>query len=230
MIKGVVFDLDHTLFDRYGTLTECSPLYYEKFKDYLAPGLGIEDVATTLIYADKEYIYRGGFARINKYLYESGFFTKPMDNRLYVDIIWDGFSKIAVPFPFTYTVLEEIREAGYKVGLITNGREDVQGAKINLLGLESYFDEIIICSTPELRKPNSLPFEMMAEKLGISPKELVYVGDNPTNDVDASRRAGYTPVWVNTSGKWQFDDIPRAEHEIDTVADLYAVLNKLNSL
>ena len=32
MIKGVVFDLDHTLFDRYATFEECAPLWYERFK------------------------------------------------------------------------------------------------------------------------------------------------------------------------------------------------------
>lgn len=229
MIKGVVFDLDHTLFDRYGTLTECAPLYYEKFKDYLAPGLEIEDVVTTLIYADKEYIYMGEHKRVCQYLNESGFFAKPMEPDLYVEIIFEGFRQWAVPLPFTYTVLEEIKKAGYKVGLITNGRENVQQPKIDMLGIKSYFDEIIICSTPELRKPNALAFEIMSEKLGIPASELVYVGDNPKNDVDASRNAGYIPIWVNTCGKWQFDDIKRADYEIDTVADLFEILNNLNA-
>lgn len=228
MIKGVVFDLDHTLFDRYGTLTECSPFYYEKFKDYLAPGISIEDVATTLIYADKTYNCFG-FAKVCEYLNNSGFFRTPMNPQEYTEIILEGFTQAAMPYPFTYTVLEEIKKAGYKIGLITNGSHHIQYAKLELLGIEKCFDEIIICGDLNTKKPDVMPFDLMAKKLDIAPQNLLYVGDHPLNDVDASRRAGYVPVWVKTY-EWKFDDIPKCNYEIDTVADLPDVLNKLNSL
>ena len=121
---------------------------------------------------------------------------------------------------------EKLWDMGLKVGLITNGREEVQQAKLQMLGLERKFDKIIICSTPELRKPNTLAFELMAEKLGLSPNELLYVGDHPKNDVDASRRAGYTPVWVRTINQWLFDDIEKCKYQVDTVAELPELITK----
>lgn len=228
MIKGVVFDLDHTLFDRYATITEISPFLYEKYKDCLAPGLQIEDVVVAQIYADREY-NAFGFSKVCEYLNNSGFFRTPMNPQEYTDIILEAFTQAAVPYPFTYTVLEEIKKAGYKVGLISNGSHNVQYAKLKLLGIENYFDEIIICGDLNTKKPNIMPFEVMAKKLDITPHNLVYVGDHPVNDVDASRRAGYVPVWVKTY-EWQFNDVPKCDYEIDTVADLFEVLNKLNLL
>ena len=79
-----------------------------------------------------------------------------------------------------------------------------------------------------IRMSGEKSFEIMSKKLDIAPQNLVYVGDHPKNDVDASRRAGYIPVWVKTY-EWQFDDISRCDYEIDTVADLFEVLDKLNS-
>lgn len=227
MIKGVVFDLDHTLFDRYATITEISPFLYEKYKDYLAPGLQIEDVAVAQIYSDKEF-NAFGFSRVCEYLNKSGFFRTPMSAQEYTEIILEAFTQAAVPYPFTYTVLEEIKKAGYKLGLISNGSHNVQYAKLKLLGIENNFDEIIICGDFNTKKPDTMPFHIMAEKLGVPPENLLYVGDHPVNDVDASRRAGYIPVWVKTY-EWQFEDVLRCDYEIDTVADLFEVLNNINS-
>ena len=56
----------------------------------------------------------------------------------------------------------------------------------------------------------------------------MYVGDHPLNDVEGSRRVGYTPVWVKTTGTWFFDDIEKAPYEVDTVAELPELLAKID--
>ncbi len=224
MIKGIVFDMDHTLFDRYATIEECAPVFYENFKSHLAPGLGIEDVAVTMIYADKNYVHLG-WDTACRYLNESGFFREPMGSEEYSACLVNAFFQVAVPFKFTYDVLEDLINKGYKLGLITNGfNKELQQAKIDMLGIEKYFDEIIICVDDEMKKPNTLPFEIMADKLGLNPCELMYVGDNPKNDVDASRRAGYTPVWVRTTGSWVFEDIEKCRYQIDDISQLKDIL------
>ena len=227
MIKGVVFDLDHTLFDRYATFEECAPLWYERFKKNMAPGLGIEDVIVTMTYADKNYNHFG-WEKVSQYLNESGFFREPMAVGDLEEYIYEAFSEFAVPFSFTDEMFEKLYDMNLKVGLITNGVLEVQKAKLQMLGLERKFDEVIICSTPEMRKPNALPFETMAQKLGIAPNELMYVGDHPKFDVDASRRAGYTPVWVRTIPNWLLEDIEKCELQVDTVAEIPEILNKIN--
>ena len=143
-----------------------------------------------------------------------------MDTKTFVDIVYEGFSNFAVPFTFTDEMFEKLYDMGLKVGLITNGVLEVQQAKLQMLGLERKFDEIIICHTPELAKPNTLAFELMAQRLDLKPNELMYVGDHPKNDVDASRRAGYTPVWVRTIPNWVLEDMEKCELQVDTVEEL----------
>jgi FMN phosphatase YigB (HAD superfamily) len=56
----------------------------------------------------------------------------------------------------------------------------------------------------------------------------MYVGDHPINDIDGSRNAGYTPVWVKTTGYWCFEEIPRAEYEVETVAEIPDLVAQIN--
>ncbi len=57
MIKAVVFDLDHTLFDRYETLRLVVP----RFKDYFKINDGITDeyIYEKICWADKQYVHLG---------------------------------------------------------------------------------------------------------------------------------------------------------------------------
>ena len=225
MVKGVIFDLDHTLFDRYATLTATVPYFYEKLKDKMAPGLGMEDLLVNIIYADKTHISYG-WGRVAEYLNETGFFTTPVTEEEITDTIHYAFTKDAIPYDFTYEVLYKLRSQGYKVGLITNGTSKVQRKKLELLEISDCFDEIVISGEVGVRKPDTAIFDIMAQRLGIPANELLYVGDNPINDVDASRQAGYIPVWVRAY-PWHCPEIEKCELQIDDVSHIFEILEQL---
>ena len=104
-----------------------------------------------------------------------------------------------------------------------------QDLKLDMLGLKPYVDEIVISGDLPAGKPERLPFDVMSERIGIPAGELLYVGDNPLNDVFASRNAGYIPVWVATTGTWIFGDLKRADYEIETIAEIPELVHKLNA-
>ncbi len=116
---------------------------------------------------------------------------------------------------------------GFKLGLITNGKHDLQYAKIANVGLTDEFDEIVVSGDVGAQKPSTVPYEIMAQRLNIAPNEMLYVGDNPKNDVEASRKAGYIPVWVRTTGTWIFPEIEKPELQVDTVAELPELIKGL---
>lgn len=224
--KGIVFDLDHTLFDRYATMTAVGQQFYHTLKDYITPGLSVRQSISLWCDADKAKIHLG-WETMLKYGEQIGLFTKAPDTKTYLEFLLPNFSKVAIPFPFTKPTLEKLKTRGYLLGLITNGRPEIQWAKIKLLDLENAFDQILIPSEIGMQKPDPGPFLEMAKRLGVSPSKLLYVGDNPINDVEASRNAGFVPVWVKTTGVWE-DYIERAKWEIDTVAELPQILEKMN--
>lgn len=226
MIKAIIFDLDHTLFDRYATLREVAKNL--RFKLPVNPNLSDSDIADIMISADKLKVHRG-WDEMERYIFEeTPLFSKKLEKYSYQNFILEQFHNIAVPFEFVKPMLEKFKADGYKLGVITNGRPGLQEKKINMIGLDGVFDEVIIGGQYGCPKPSIKPFLMMAERLKTSPNEMLYVGDNPINDVDASRKAGYIPVYVNTVGRWSIPEIPQCEYQIETLKELPKLIDKLN--
>ena len=225
MIKGAVFDLDHTLFDRYATQKLCMKGFCEHFD--VADGMTDDKAAELVEYADIHFNHYG-WDKILEYLIKENMFKTAPSLDDYTNFLTEKFHCYAVPYEFTKPMLEELRKKGLKLGIITNGKSALQRAKIKLLGFEEYFDEIIVTGEIGVQKPDTRPFEIMAERIGIEPKELIYVGDHPKNDVDASRNAGYIPVWVMTMKRWLFPEIEVPEFCIKDVSLVPEVIEKLN--
>ena len=223
---GVVFDLDHTLFDRYATIRELTPMFCQIFADKISKDLDTESVANLLIESDSKFIYHG-WKRIFDELCEKGLFSLPLPTyERYRDCLLLLFQCYAVAFPFTHTVLSEIKSKGIKLGLITNGKGYIQRRKLELLGIEGYFDHIIVCGEFGVQKPDRAPFYHMAKVLDIPAEKLLFVGDNPICDVDASRNAGYTPVEILTA-QCKMPDVKPAQLQLKTVEELPALIDRL---
>ena len=121
------------------------------------------------------------------------------------------------------------REVCYKVALLTNGESIIQRGKVKLIGLEHSFDQILAGEKMGIQKPAIQPFEEMARCLGCATEQMVYVGDNPLNDMEAARRAGCIPIWVKTSGKdWAFPKYEKPRYEVNDVLELPELLEQLN--
>ena len=95
-------------------------------------------------------------------------------------------------------MLSAFRAEGLKLGIITDGRPEGQRAKLQVLGLETMVDEIIVTDEfggPEFRKPNPRAFETMKERLGVEYAEMCYVGDNTKKDFIAPEELGMRSIW-----------------------------------
>lgn len=227
MIKGVVFDLDHTLFDRYATLRKVLPEMYRRLRDKIPENLSENDFIEGLIKGEKQHIYMGWDYTADKLIEQGIFKAGTKGSEVWYCLFTHCWPIAAVKYPFTEPTLIKLREMGLRLGVVTNGEHDSQMLKIKLLGLEKFIDEIVISGDVGVQKPNVKPFEVMSKKLEIAPQNLLYVGDNPLNDVEGSRNAGYIPVWVKTIGNWYFTDIERCDYEIDTIAELPELITKI---
>lgn len=230
MIRGIVFDLDHTLFDRYGTLRSVLPTFYAHYRSKIPENLSCEAFIERFILLEKKYIYFG-WQRLLQACVEDGVLFSIADedfSQIIHFILHSCWTMDAVPYSFTQPTLQKLRDMGYKIGIITNGRHNIQSKKIQILGLEKYCDEIIISGDIGAHKPKPEPFALMSQHLNIPAQELMYVGDNPVNDVEGARNAGYIPVWVKTTGYWCFDEISRAAYEVETVEEIPALVDRIN--
>lgn len=116
---------------------------------------------------------------------------------------------------------------GIRVGLITEGRREVQQAKVAALGLVGRIEHRVVLGEDERAawKPSAEPFRRWLAGLALEPGEVVYLGDNPAKDFLGARRAGWGSVRVRRPDGLHRNaeaDTPQAEpdYEIESLSDL----------
>lgn len=228
LIKAAVFDLDHTLFDRYGTIKKIIDTvdYSESpFKEDISGA----EIFNAIKQAEKLYIY-DSFNLIVNYLYENDMLRDDADlDNYYNKYIKPQYMKTAVNFPFTLPMLKELKKMGIRIGVITNGQPEIQLKKLELLGLDKAFEYILVGNDFGIGKPEPNIFNKMASLMDLAPNEILYVGDHPKNDVWGSYNAGYIPVWVKTIGTWNLTDFEKPDLQVDTIAEIPEIVKKLNN-
>ena len=216
MIKAVVFDLDDTLFPEYDYVKSGYNAVAKKIeKKYGISGAADELLA--LFDKDRSEVF-------NRYLGAHGLPVTDDSVGELVKVYRTHMPDIKLSEEVQKT-LAALREKGYKLGIITDGRPDGQRAKISALGLEGKVDKIIITDElggKEYRKPNPKAFELMAGDLGLALDEMMYVGDNPNKDFVIGKY-GVTTVKYNGGGLYVDGEYPDGikEHKsINTMSEL----------
>jgi len=193
MIKAVLFDLDDTLIDRQKNVYDLfSHLIDEKLPNLQDPMLREAMIQDCILWDQFGNVTRPYIVERleRKYGVSLGDFDA---------IQWwlDNQGKYIHRFPETLPVLDYLKEK-YLLGLVTNGTVRGQNEKVDAAGIRDYFSAIIISNEHEMRKPDQRLFEMALDKLGVTPRQAVYVGDTFSNDVYGAYRAGLKPIWLKT--------------------------------
>jgi HAD superfamily hydrolase (TIGR01549 family) len=95
-------------------------------------------------------------------------------------------------------MLNKFREKkNIKVGLVTNGVPEIQRNKLQCLGIERHFDQIIFAKELGSQKPEHLPFEEAIKQFKVDPKLALFVGDHPINDIQSACDVGMDTMWID---------------------------------
>jgi pyrophosphatase PpaX len=92
-------------------------------------------------------------------------------------------------------LLEGLRHAGVKVGLVTSKSRFTTQMAFDLTGIEVYFDSIICAGEASGNKPLPDPILACLKPLAVGPAAAAYVGDSPS-DIQAALAAGVTAIAV----------------------------------
>jgi phosphoglycolate phosphatase-like HAD superfamily hydrolase len=177
--KAIFFDLDGTLVDIHG------PLYIaaRNALDHLGqhPQLTPERYRESLARDD---MYLGLPEHLHPQYLQLAFayFVTELDRMERLEVL-----------PHVHETLAELKRRGYATAIITSRPGDSRRlvAKLAMVGLASYFDQVLTQSTNSLRaldKTESL--KHAAAQASILPQACMYVGDEP-RDVMAATQAGY---------------------------------------
>ena len=182
-IKAVLFDVDGTLYPQSFFIRtslqfflrhpRISMAFRHLRHDVRAIG-GVEDLHLAQISLCAGYMRRP--AEVAEYL---------LDTYIYGTFM-DMLAK-AKPYPEVEPLLAELKNAGLKLGVIT---DYPVGAKVSALGFDKYWDVTISADTMGHLKPEPDAFLLAAEKLKISPEQIIYVGNEYKYDIIGANKAG----------------------------------------
>lgn len=118
------------------------------------------------------------------------------------------------------------------LALISDGYLQAQNAKITALGINRYFNTIILTDQlgRDCWKPSPVSFKHVMHELGKDPAGHVYIGDNPIKDFAAPRQLGWHTVCVRRAqGVYAAEKAQNAHFEADfLVKDLYQAARLLD--
>ena len=129
----------------------------------------------------------------------------------------------ALLYPEVRSVLSALRDNGWRIGVLSDADTADLTANVARHRLEL---DAIVCSEELLcYKPHRTCFEAICDALGVVPGDAVFVGDSPVTDIEGSRRAGLTPVWINRRHlDWpaEFNAPATTIESLDELVDLLA--------
>jgi len=102
-------------------------------------------------------------------------------------------------FPDTIMVLTELRQRGYKIGLLTNSFLPMWMRDIELQAYElmEFLDARITAADIGYLKPHPIIYHRLLDMLQTPPGQAVFVGDRPRHDIAGANEAGLISVLIN---------------------------------
>jgi putative hydrolase of the HAD superfamily len=127
-----------------------------------------------------------------------GHSLKPNDPRISTAVkdYFSAFPEHCHLIPGTEEMLQTLKKT-HRLGLLSNFTHGPAAREIiEHVGLNLFFDVIIISGEEGFRKPHPSIFRRLVEDLGVKPHQMIYVGDDPEPDITGALRSGLQPVWT----------------------------------
>lgn len=219
-VQALLFDLDNTLMDRDYTFRSFSTQFVQDLLGHLESTAAQQVIEEMILrdadgYRDKD----GYFEELSQVLpWQSP--VSAADIRIYYDEHYAGHG---AAMRHAETILNYCRERGYRLGLVTNGKIDIQHAKIDLLGIRQHFNVIVISAEEGISKPDSEIYGLALERMGVDADHTVFIGDHPINDIWGAGKAGMKGIWLQRNHQWDdnLDVVPwKTIRELDELKDI----------
>lgn len=221
MIKAVFFDFDETLQDRTLAFEGYMDSFFAEFCPHLDPAEKEKRKEDMRVTGKGGYVNRVEWYRQLIELWD--WQDAPSADELAHHYDYT-FGDCNVIFPNSKKLLIELKKRGYIVGVITNGPSYLQNHKMDTSGLRPYCDIVVVSGDVGVHKPDPRLFEIVAEKVGLTTEECVYVGDHPVNDIQGALASGMRAIRMNFG--WFKDRDLR--DDVPIIHDIIQVLDYLN--
>jgi len=135
--------------------------------------------------------------------------------------------------PYLDDVLTELKNRGYKLGVITNtvtSREEHVRMALRRTGIEKYFDVIVTSVDVGFGKPDEKIFLTALKMVNVKPEEAVMVGNRISADIAGGNRIGMKTILYKWNQRYMNEITSPEEqptHTINSLKELPKILSEL---
>lgn len=223
LLKGIrvcVFDAYGTLFDYASAVNRCRDLIGEHFQQF------------NTIWREKQLQYtwlrslQGGYSDFWNVTVDALDFTMAT-LRISDASLRERLMNLYLtldPYPEVRAVLKRLKAAGLQTAILSNGTRPMLAAAVENAQLAHLFDAILSVDDVRVYKPHPDVYRLAVDRFATEPSTIAFQSSNAW-DAYAASAFGMRVVWCNRYGQ-QPERLPgRPDREVDTLADLPAILN-----
>jgi putative hydrolase of the HAD superfamily len=205
-MTGIVFDIDDTLYCRQDMLVKAAEIVLgvkvPDWREFIRIFYEKSDLNMAQLESGEVSTRDTNGWRYNETFRLLGLPYEPKDGGRAADAYLELQSHMVISDGLA-SVLDKLASApSIKLAILTAGESKHQWNKVDMLGLDRWFDRSMILVTGDTpyTKPDLELYRMMETRLGLSPSELWMVGDNYDKDIAGAIKSGWHTLWINRRG------------------------------
>lgn len=224
-LKGVIFDLDNTLFDfiqmkekaieaaAWAMIDAGLPLKAEEvrrriFSVYELEGIEFQNVFDLMLHdalghVDPKILAAGivAYRRVRE--------------------------SLLVPYPHTRSTLVALLRRGLKIAVVSDAPSIQAWLRLCYLQIHDLFDTVVTFDDTGEAKPSPKPFTLALKRLRLKPEEALMIGDWIDRDLLGARQLGMRTVHARYGAEIpQGAEEPLADKVIDDIRDLVTLVDR----
>lgn len=224
-LKGVIFDLDNTLFD-FITMKESAieaaawamidaglPLTAEEVRRRIFSVYELEGIEFQHVF---DQMLQDVLGRVDPKILAAGIvaYRRVREARL-------------VAYPHTRSTLVALIRRGIKIAVVSDAPSVQAWLRLCYLQIHDLFDTVVTFDDTGEAKPSPKPFNMALKRLRLKPEEALMIGDWVDRDLLGAKNLGMRTVHARYGAEVVPDGPdPSADVVIDDIGDLVAIVDR----
>ena len=188
-IEAVAFDIDGTLYANWRLYILMVPYFIKNLSFFIQYNKVRKILHRTAPLADF-YEYQARLLAQNL-----GISSEDAKEKIQ-KIVYDGlkpFFKKVKPFNYLIETFQAFKNAGLKIGILSDFPPEQKG---NIWNLAPLCDVILGSEQVGALKPSKYPFVLLAKELNVSPEKILYVGNSISADINGAKNCGMKSAYI----------------------------------
>jgi putative hydrolase of the HAD superfamily len=213
-MTGIVFDIDDTLYCRQDMLVKAAEIVLgvkvPDWREFIRIFYEKSDLNMAQLESGEVSTRDTNGWRYNETFRLLGLPYEPKDGGRAADAYIELQSHMSISRDLACALDKLASNPDLKLAILTAGESKHQWNKVDMLGLDRWFDRSMILVTGDTpyTKPDLELYRMMEKCLGLSPSDLWMIGDNYDKDIAGAITSGWHSLWLNRRGIPDPDALP----------------------